>query len=152
AAKRLQLLAKKPSAIAYQDFAHAPSKVQATIEALKAQYPRRQLIAALELHTFSSLNKQFLQEYHQTMEAADRAYVFFSEHTLKMKKLPPITPQDIQNAFSHPNLKVLTNDHHLLQRALQRFKWEGKNLLLMSSGTFGGAKLKELAQSCFNKN
>ena len=151
AAKRLQLLAKTKFSIAYQDFAHAPSKVKATINALKDQFPKRQLIAALELHTFSSLNKKFLKEYCESMNGADRAYVFFSEHTLKMKKLPAITEKDIQKAFAHPNLKVITNDNKRLHRSLKRFKWEDKNLLLMSSGTFGGTDLKELAKNCLKK-
>lgn len=151
AAKRLQLLKKKKTAIAYQDFAHAPSKAKATIEALKAQYPKRKLIAALELHTFSSLNKKFLKEYRSTMDHADKAFVFFSEHTLKMKKLPTITAKDIEKAFQHPNLKVIVNDNQKLVRALQRYKWIDKNLLLMSSGTFGGLDLKQLAKDCLGK-
>ena len=145
AAKRLQTLVKKKQAIAFQDFAHAPSKVRATIQAMKAQYPERQLIACLELHTFSSLNKKFLKEYKQTLAAADKAYVFFSEHTLAMKKLPPISKEEVQIAFDHPNLKVFNHNQKMIS-ALNRFKWEEKNLLLMSSGTFGGLDLKKMAK------
>ncbi len=148
AAKRLQLLKRTKVSIAYQDFAHAPSKAEATIEALKAQYPKRQLIACLELHTFSSLNKKFLKEYRHTMQAADKAFVFFSEHTLKMKKLPPISVKDVEKAFDHPNLKVIVNNNKTLVSSLKRYKWLDKNLLLMSSGTFGGLDLKALAKDC----
>lgn len=145
AAKRLQQLSKTKDAIAFMDFAHAPSKVNATIKALKAQYPDRKLIACLELHTFSSLNKKFLKQYAERMNDADKAYVYFSEHTLKMKKLPPITPDEVKKAFNHSNMTVFTNNRQL-ERALNRFKWKQKNLLLMSSGTFGGLKLKQLAK------
>ncbi len=145
AARRLQLLKKKETAIAYQDFAHAPSKVKATISALKEQYPKRTLVACLELHTFSSLNKKFLKQYKDTMDKADRAFVYFSEHTLKMKKLPPITRDEVKTAFNHPNITVYTDKDKLLN-ALRRHKWEKKNLLLMSSGNFGGTNLKALAK------
>ena len=148
AAKRLQLLKRTKTSIAYQDFAHAPSKAKATIEALKAQFPKRQLIACLELHTFSSLNKKFLKEYRHTMQGADKVFVFFSEHTLKMKKLPMITAKDVEKAFDHPNLKVIVNNNKTLVSALKRYKWVNKNLLLMSSGTFGGLDLKQLAKDC----
>ncbi|MEM8909557.1 MAG: Mur ligase family protein, partial [Bacteroidota bacterium] len=152
AAKRLQLLVETNSAIAYQDFAHAPSKVKATIEALKAQYPDRRLLAALELHTFSSLNRHFLKEYASSMQAADQALVFFSEHTLRMKKLPMINTADIQTHFAHPNLKVIINDNQLLVEHLQQEQWLDQNLLLMSSGTFGGLDLLHLAKTCLTPN
>lgn len=137
AAKRLQLLRETANFVAYLDFAHAPSKVAATVRAFKAQFPHRQLVACLELHTFSSLNKTFLPEYAATMAAADEAYVFYSPHTLEIKKLPPLDKSDIAEAFNHPNLKVFT-DTVAFQKTLQSKQWAGKNLLLMSSGTFGG--------------
>ena len=102
--KRLDLLKKAKYSIAYRDFAHAPSKVKATTEALRAQYPKRRLVACVELHTFSSLNKKFLPQYAGALDAADTAYVFFSEHTLKMKKLPPITKADIPVSYTHLTL------------------------------------------------
>ncbi|MEM6963587.1 MAG: Mur ligase family protein [Bacteroidota bacterium] len=138
AAKRLQLLKKTKTCHAFLDFAHAPSKVEATIKALKKQYPTRQLIACLELHTFSSLNKNFITQYSQTMKAADKAIVYYSEHTLKMKKLPPIAPEEIKRAFGHKNIAVVTEPTRMLS-ILKRFKWENKNLVLMTSGTFNGS-------------
>ncbi len=141
AAKRLQTLDELKDSIAFLDFAHAPSKVKATIKAVKAQYADRQLIGAVELHTFSSLNKAFLSEYKGAMDAADEAIVFYSEHTLKMKKLPMITPDDIQAAFDHPNLKVIQETEELSEY-LRSKDWLHQNLLLMSSGTFGGMELQ----------
>ena len=143
AAKRLDFLCKTETAVAYKDFAHAPSKVKATTEAMKAQYPNRQLIACVELHTFSSLNKKFLPHYKDTLAAADRAFVFYSEHTLKMKKLPAITPAEISKAFNHPNLTVIQNEFSILDKALRRFGWKEQNLLLMTSGNFGGWDMKK---------
>ncbi len=148
AAKRLQLIKKTKSSEAYRDFAHAPSKVKATVEAFKNQYPKRKLVACVELHTFSSLNKAFLPQYNGAVEAADFAYIFFSEHTLKMKKLPPITKADIQANFGHKRLKVF-NHRGELHRALKNHKWANKNLLMMSSGTFDKTSFEELADELF---
>ena len=142
--RRLATLVKTKSSIAFLDFAHAPSKVEATVRAVKSQYPKRKLIACVELHTFSSLNKKFHKEYKHTMASADRAFVFFSRHTLKMKKLPSFSEAELANAFDHPNLTVCTDNQQLL-KMLNRFKWHNKNLLLMSSGNFGGLNLKKEA-------
>ena len=146
AAKRMQILNKNDKSLILQDFAHAPSKVIATIKATKAQFPNRKLVACLELHTFSSLNKHFLKEYFESMNAADEAFVFFSEHTLAMKKLPLITSEDIQSAFAHKNLKVFTNNEALSDE-LKGMNWIESNLLLMSSGTFNGLNLAQLSAS-----
>jgi len=146
--KRLDLIKKTKTSIAYRDFAHAPSKVKATTAALKAQYPKRKLVACVELHTFSSLNKKFLPQYKGALEGADTAYVFFSNHTLKMKKLPPITKEDIQRHFKHKNLKVF-NHRGRLHSALKRHNWQDKNLLMMSSGTFDKTDFKELVSLLF---
>jgi UDP-N-acetylmuramate: L-alanyl-gamma-D-glutamyl-meso-diaminopimelate ligase len=143
AAKRLQLIKKADDFIAYRDFAHAPSKVEATVKALKDQYPDRQLVACVELHTFSSLNRKFLPHYKGVLDKADFAYVFFSEHTLKMKKLPLITKEDIQQHFQHQRLKVFTRKG-MLHRTLKQHTWQHKNLLMMSSGTFAGTDFEEL--------
>jgi UDP-N-acetylmuramate: L-alanyl-gamma-D-glutamyl-meso-diaminopimelate ligase len=150
AAKRLQVLHKTTKSIAFLDFAHAPSKVKATIEAMKAQYPKRQLIAALELHTFSSLSKTFLPQYNGTMQAADTAIVFFNEHTLAMKKMPPLSIDEVKGFFNHPNLLVFT-DNQVFTAFLQQQKFENQNLLLMTSGTFVGLDLKVLAINLLTK-
>jgi UDP-N-acetylmuramate: L-alanyl-gamma-D-glutamyl-meso-diaminopimelate ligase len=144
AAKRLQILAKAKTSIAFLDFAHAPSKAKATIDAMKAQYPKRQLVACLELHTFSSLNKAFLPQYRDTMNAADEAVVFFNEHTLAMKKMPPLSTNEVKAFFNHPNLTVFTDNQQLVAYLKER-RFKSRNLLLMTSGTFVGLNLKELA-------
>jgi UDP-N-acetylmuramate: L-alanyl-gamma-D-glutamyl-meso-diaminopimelate ligase len=144
AAKRLQILAKAKTSIAFLDFAHAPSKAKATIDAMKAQYPKRQLVACLELHTFSSLNKAFLPQYRDTMNAADEAVVFFNEHTLAMKKMPPLSTDEVKTFFNHPNLTVFTDNQQLVAY-LKEHRFKSRNLLLMTSGTFVGLNLKELA-------
>jgi UDP-N-acetylmuramate: L-alanyl-gamma-D-glutamyl-meso-diaminopimelate ligase len=149
AAKRLQTLAIAKSSNAFLDFAHAPSKVAATVAAMKAQYKRRKLLACLELHTFSSLNKNFLPLYQDTMNAADEAIVFFNEHTFKMKKMPPLSPDEVKAFFNHPNLQVFT-DNQALVAHLEKQSFKSRNLLLMTSGTFNGLNLKELAVRLLN--
>lgn len=145
AAKRLQTLAQTPHSLAFLDFAHAPSKLKATVAAVKAQFATRNLLACFELHTFSSLNKAFLTEYRHTLAAADEAVVFFNDHTLKMKKMPPLSKQEVAAAFDHPNLHIFT-DNQAFMAFLATKQFEQLNLLLMSSGTFNGLNLKELAQ------
>ena len=144
AAKRLQTLAQGRTSVAYQDFAHAPSKVKATIHAVKGQFPKRHLVACLELHTFSSLSKTFLPQYRSTMNLADEAIVFFNEHTLEMKKLPPLKMGEIKACFGHPNLRVFTTQERLKDH-LQDQEFKNQNVLFMSSGTFMGLDLKEFA-------
>jgi UDP-N-acetylmuramate: L-alanyl-gamma-D-glutamyl-meso-diaminopimelate ligase len=138
------VVAHETSAV-WLDFAHAPSKVKATVQAVKALFPTRQLTACLELHTFSSLTKAFLPEYAQSLAGAAQAVVFFSPHTLEMKKLHTFTEQDIQDAFEHPNLKVFTNKADFLS-FLEAGKWQDRNLLMMSSGTFDGLDFEQLKQ------
>lgn len=151
AAKRLQTLYQTKESIAYLDFAHAPSKVQATLEAVKEQYPNRQLVACLELHTFSSLNKAFLPQYMGTMNKADTAVVFFNEHTLKMKNMPPLSIDEVKTFFNKPDLYVFT-DNTELKRFLEQFNFKKRNLLLMTSGTFMGLDMKQLAEDLLHKH
>ena len=145
AAKRLELVGKNDNTVIYKDFAHSPSKVEATTQAVKAQFPDRQLVACLELHTFSSLNKDFLGEYANKLNAADVSIVYFSPKTLENKKLPAITPEDIKGHFNNPNLHVFT-DIDLLKDFLLAQRWHSSNLLMMSSGTFNGLDFNELAK------
>ena len=137
AAKRLQLLAEKPSFNAWQDFAHAPSKVKATVAAVSQLYPKRKLVACVELHTFSSLNKAFLPQYNGTLAGAATACVFYNPHVLEIKKLPPVAAEEIQRNFRHPNLHVFT-ERQSLEDFLLAQNWKNSNLIFMSSGTFGG--------------
>lgn len=143
ASKRLQTLAERPDFISYLDFAHAPSKVRATVEAVKERHQDRGVVACLELHTFSSLSPAFLPEYAGSMQAADLAAVFYSPHTLEMKKLPPLEPDQVRQAFQRPDLAVFT-EAGALEGWLKAQAWENKVLLWMSSGNFGGLDLKAL--------
>lgn len=150
AAKRLQSLVSRKEFSAWLDFAHAPSKAQATVQAVQQLNPDRKLLACLELHTFSSLNKDFLPLYAGTLDPADVACVYFSPHTLEMKKMPAIDPEEIKTAFQLPRLRVFTQRAEL-EDFLKSQKLAGTNLLLMSSGNFGGidiqAFVEELGQN-----
>lgn len=145
AARRLELLAKSEQCSVYKDFAHAPSKVKATTTALKSLHPNRKLIACLELHTYSSLNPQFLPQYQHSLQAADTAFLFYDPHTLAIKQLPPLLPNDIENYFKHPNLTVFTNPQDL-ETQLYHSNFEQTDLLLMSSGNFGGINIDDIAK------
>ena len=146
AAKRLQRIGCGHTTEVFLDFAHAPSKVRATVNALKEHFPYRKLVACLELHTFSSLNPNFLPEYKGTLCTADEPIVFFNPKTLEHKKLPPIDPGFVKQKFDNPNLKVFTNSKELLYFLEQHF-WDNTNLLLMSSGNFSGLDLMKLAST-----
>lgn len=143
AGNRLEALQVGSTGGAWRDFAHAPSKVKATTKALSRQFPDRQLVAVLELHTFSSLSKPFLKQYEGTLNAAESALVYFNPEVIKHKKLPPITKQEVVAAFQHRNLTVAT-DSADVAAFIQKTNLQGQNLLLMSSGNFDGLNLKEL--------
>ncbi len=145
ASNRLELLAEKPQFNAYRDFAHAPSKLKATIDAVKEQYPGRRLVACFELHTYSSLNKDFLDQYANAMDKADTAVVYFSPHALELKKLPMLSPEDIKHSFQKEGLLVFS-DTRQFQEFLQAQKWQDSNLLLMSSGNYDGLNVREFAE------
>lgn len=143
ASKRLELVKKNNSTAIYKDFAHSPSKLKATTEAVKKQFPNRELIACMELHTYSSLNESFLEQYKDSMHLADKAYVYFSNHALEIKKLAPIDPEFVKNSFGGNNLEVIT-DSKVIEQKLKEVNWENKNLLLMTSGNFDGIDFKKL--------
>jgi UDP-N-acetylmuramate: L-alanyl-gamma-D-glutamyl-meso-diaminopimelate ligase len=145
AAKRLELLNAENETNVYKDFAHSPSKLKATIEAVKAQFPARQLIACIELHTFSSLNKTFLEQYANTMTKSDIAIVYIDERTFIQKKLEPFTQYDVQTAFNSKEI-LFFNNSALLEDYLLNTNFYRTNLLLMSSGNFGGLDLTKLAR------
>ena len=143
ASKRLEKIAETKTAIAYKDFAHSPSKVKATTQALKSQYPNRTLVACLELHTYSSLNPDFLNEYQGALDAADVAVVFYSPHAVKVKGLEEIAEHQIFDAFKRNDLTVFTNPTEFKEFLFgQDFK--DTSLLLMSSGNYGGLDFEEV--------
>lgn len=145
ASKRLEKIAETDNAIAYKDFAHSPSKVLATTNALKNQYPDRELIACLELHTYSSLNPEFLNQYKGTLAAADIAVVFYSPRAVEIKKLQAISQQQIMDAFQSDDLLVYTNPEEFKDFLFSQ-KFNNTSLLLMSSGNYGGLNFDELKQ------
>lgn len=151
ASKRLELVDKNNSTAIYKDFAHSPSKLKATTQAVKKQFPNRKLIACMELHTFSSLNQVFLNEYKGSMALADEAIVYFNLHTIEHKKLTPITDFQVKEAFGSNNIKVYTNSEVLFSDLL-KINFENKNLLLMSSGNFDGIDFKKLSDKILNRN
>lgn len=138
-AKRLETIKETDTSIIYRDFAHAPSKLKATVNAVKNLYPERKLIAAYELHTFSSLNKAFLPHYNQCMHEADVCAVLFSKHALEMKKMPMLDEAEVAAGFGG-NVKVFT-DKNELRKFIESHYTGNENLLLMSSGTFDGMDL-----------
>ena len=146
ASKRLEKIGQGPTSIAYKDFAHSPSKVRATTQALKSQYPERRLLACLELHTYSSLNPEFLSEYQGTLNDADKAVVFYSPNAVKIKKLDAVSSTQILKAFQREDLVVFT-DPAAFQDYLFEQDFTETSLLLMSSGNYGGLdfeKVKEI--------
>ena len=143
ASKRLEKITETENCVAYKDFAHSPSKVLATTNALKNQFPNRKLIACLELHTYSSLNPEFLNEYKGTLDAADVAVVFYSPHALEIKKLKAISQQQIADAFQRDDLIIYTNPIAFKDFLFSQ-QFNDISLLLMSSGNYGGLDFDEL--------
>lgn len=157
AARRLQELchadAEGPmrGAVVYLDFAHSPSKLRATINAVRSRYQDKEVVACMELHTFSSLTKDFLPQYAGTMDRADRAIVYFNPEVIEHKRLDLFSASDVAQAFHHPNLDVLTRSANV-ESELRSLDLSGKVLLLMTSGNFGGLDLKSLAADLLKVN
>ena len=145
ASKRLEKIAESKTSVAYKDFAHSPSKVKATTNAVKEQYENRTLLACLELHTYSSLNAEFLKEYKGALNAADVAVVFYSPHAVEIKKLDAVTHEQIANAFERDDLIIYTNPDDF-KAFLFSQNFDNKALLLMSSGNFDGKNLNQFGE------
>jgi UDP-N-acetylmuramate: L-alanyl-gamma-D-glutamyl-meso-diaminopimelate ligase len=145
AAKRQEILAKSENSILYRDFAHAPSKLKATVEAVKNQFPDRKLIAVQELHTYSSLNKEFLPNYAHTFKAADQAIIYLNPKAVSLKKLELMDEKILQAGFQRNDLKLFT-DIKLLRDYLEAQQYTNTNLLLMSSGNYDDMDLSVLKQ------
>ncbi len=151
AARRLEKLGANDSLTVFKDFAHSPSKLKATIEAAKKQFADRTIIACMELHTFSSLNENFLAEYNGTMNMADEAIVYFNPHTIEHKKLKPVSVEQVAKSFGGENVNVLTDSVQLKNYLLEK-KYDHAVLLMMSSGSYDGIKLEDLAKELLGKN
>ncbi|QYJ67221.1 UDP-N-acetylmuramate--L-alanine ligase [Flavobacterium litorale] len=145
ASKRLEKIAENGTNVAYKDFAHSPSKVAATTKAVKEQYPNRTLVACLELHTYSSLNAEFLKEYEGALDSADVAIVFYSPDAVKIKQLEEVTYEQIAKAFNREDLIIYTNPDEFKEYLFSLKKQDkGTALLLMSSGNYGGLNFDEV--------
>jgi len=145
ASKRLEKIAESSTAVAYKDFAHSPSKVGATTKAVKEQYKKRQVVACLELHTYSSLNAEFLKEYEGALDAADEAVVFYSPDAVKIKQLDEVSAEQIEQAFNRDDLIIYTNPDDF-KRYLKQKDFSNSALLLMSSGNYGGLNFDEVKE------
>ena len=143
ASKRLEKIAEGNGKVAYKDFAHSPSKVSATTKAVKAQYPNRKLVACLELHTYSSLNAEFLKEYEGALDASDVAVVFYSPDAVKIKQLEEVSYDQIAQSFQRDDLIIYTNPAEF-KDFLLNYDLNNSALLLMSSGNYGGLNFDEV--------
>lgn len=140
ASNRLQKIFETQNSVAFKDFAHSPSKLKATVKAVKQQYPDRKLLACMELHTFSSLTEEFLPQYKDSMEEADIAFVYYNPEVIRHKRLKDIQPEQVKAAFGGKNLTVFTNTK-TLQKKLRELNYNNTALLLMTSGDFSGLDL-----------
>jgi len=143
ASRRLEIIKSTPQSIVIRDFAHSPSKLRATVDAVRKQYPNRHLVACMELHTFSSLSETFLNQYRGTMDLADVPLVYFNPETLTHKKLNALDPDDVKNAFANPQVQVINNSDYLRKTLIDN-KLSETVFLMMSSGTFDGLDLSVL--------
>ncbi|GAB3532640.1 Mur ligase family protein [Pontibacter brevis] len=150
AAKRLEKIGEQDNSSIFRDFAHAPSKVKATTEAVKAQFPQRELVAVLELHTFSSLNKNFLPQYAGALDKADAPIVYFNPKTIEHKRMEMLSEDELKIAFDNVRLQVF-NDAAALQQHLTSRNWQNANLLLMSSGNYNNMNLEALTKAVLTK-
>ncbi len=143
ASKRLEKIAESSETVIYKDFAHSPSKVKATTEAVKKQYAQRDVIACLELHTYSSLNAAFLAEYNGALDKADKAVVFYSPHAVKIKQLDSVSEEQISNAFQRDDLIIFTNPIEFKEFLFSQNLHQSA-VVLMSSGNYGGLDFEEV--------
>jgi len=145
ASNRLEKICETADCVAYKDFAHSPSKLKATVNAVRERYPEKKLVACMELHTFSSLMADFLPQYEGCMAEADVAFVYFNPKVIEHKRLTPITAEEVRDAFGTKNVEVFT-ESETLQARLKGLEYKNTALLMMSSGTFDGINVKEFAK------
>ena len=145
ASNRLEKICETATSVAYKDFAHSPSKLRATVNAVRERYPEKKLVACMELHTFSSLMADFLPQYKGCMAEADIAYVYFNPKVIEHKRLSPITKEEVRDAFGTKNVEVFT-ESAALQERLKELSYTNTALLMMSSGTFDGIQVNDFAK------
>jgi UDP-N-acetylmuramate: L-alanyl-gamma-D-glutamyl-meso-diaminopimelate ligase len=145
ASNRLELIAENNNTKVFKDFAHSPSKLKATTNAVKMQFKNKKLVACMELHTFSSLSSEFLSHYNGAMDLADTAIVYFSKHAIEHKKLKMISTDEVKAGFNNKDLLVFTESEEL-QNYLKSLDYSDKNLLIMTSGNLDGVDLKAFGE------
>lgn len=145
ASNRLQKIHSTKDSVAFKDFAHSPSKLKATVHAVRQQYPDKKLIACMELHTFSSLTDAFLPQYEGCMKEADLAFVYFNPEVIQHKRLNPIDPEEVKKAFGGDNI-IVYNDRAALESKLRSLNYDNCALLLMTSGNFSGINLIDFSK------
>ena len=146
ASNRLELVYKSSETIIFKDFAHSPSKVKATTEAVHKQFPNRKLISFFELHTYSSLNPLFLEKYRNSLMQSDECYIYYSEKNMRIKRLEPIDSELIIRSFNHSSLTVIDN-YEKLSKKIYDLDLSNSVLLMMSSGKFGGLDVDKIKKS-----
>ncbi len=144
AALRLEVVKEGDSTTIYRDFAHAPSKVEASTKAVKDLHQQRQIVTCLELHTFSSLNKSFIEQYQGALNESDMPIIYYNPEVSEQKNLETLSGQDIKSAFSRDDVRIFNNVDEL-EECLQSIEWQAKDLLFMSSGNLGGLNINQLA-------
>ena len=149
AAGRLQEVCRSESGVAYKDFAHSPSKLKATVHAVREQWRNKRLVAVMELHTFSSLTKDFLPQYHGGMDEADVAMVYYNPKVMEEKRMASFSVADVENAFGG-NVRAFDDSEELKKVLRQMAPMEDTALLLMTSGNFNGVNLVEFARELLN--
>lgn len=150
ASNRLEKIDEIGDNVAYKDFAHSPSKLRATVDAVRERYPDKRLVACMELHTYSSLMADFLPQYKDCMAQADVALVYFNPKVIEHKHLSPIHAEDVKRAFGTDNVEVFT-DSHALQARLRQLEYHNTALLMMTSGTFDGIDIPAFARELIGK-
>lgn len=144
-AKRLEKVYETENMLVIRDFAHAPSKVKASVSAVREQYPDRNFLAVFELHTFSSLMPEFMVQYHQTMSEADKVFVLFDPHVFELKRMPVPSAETIQQRMG--DVSVFSNIQTLQTEVKKSIQGLKKNvILLMSSGNLGGSKIEDFIE------
>jgi UDP-N-acetylmuramate: L-alanyl-gamma-D-glutamyl-meso-diaminopimelate ligase len=146
ATKRLELVGQNQQAAIFRDFAHAPSKLEASIRALKNQFPKRSLVACLELHTFSNLNKQYLSQYQNRFNLPEKAVVFYNPKEALHKNMELLSDEEIRKGFNNPNLEIFTSTEALRQYLFSQ-SWNNTNLVMMSTGNFNNFDFSELSRA-----
>jgi UDP-N-acetylmuramate: L-alanyl-gamma-D-glutamyl-meso-diaminopimelate ligase len=143
AGKRLESVPNKKNISVFRDFAHAPSKVKASVQAVRSRYPDKKILAVLELHTFSSLNKDFIPFYAASLDPADKAVIYLDNEALRAKGVEGYSEEQLRSAFAREDLQ-LTGKAEMLEQIIGDYISPDAVLLLMSSGDLGGIDIKAI--------